>query len=260
MRDKEKRNVRFYISYDGSRYKGWARQPGEELTIQGKIEDALTKMILGAEEIPEDAKKVQLIGSGRTDAGVHAKCQVANAILSTDKTDEEICAYLNRYLPGDISVRQVVTVSPRFHSRYNAVSKTYRYTLWYAPYKPVFDRKYVTILEKRPDIEAMRQAASYMVGTQDFKSFCGNSHMKKSTVRTVKSIAIKEDGPYIRIDYCGDGFLQNMVRIMTGTLIEAGFGKIKPENITDIISSHDRKKAGPTAPASGLCLMNVDYS
>ncbi len=256
----EKRNIRLNISYDGSRYKGWARQPGEEMTIQGKIEDVLTRMVLDADEIPEGAKMVQLIGSGRTDAGVHARCQVANAVKATDKSDKEICLHLNRYLPSDISVTGVSTVSPRFHSRYNAAGKTYRYTLWHAPYKPVFDRKYVTVLEQRPDVKAMKEAASYMLGTHDFKAFCGNSHMKKSTVRTVKSISIKEEGPYITIDFCGDGFLQNMVRIMTGTLLEAGFGRIVPDEVNDIIDSLDRKTAGPTAPASGLCLMSVDYS
>ena len=258
--EKEKRNIRFYISYDGTRYRGWARQPGEEMTIQGKIEDVLTRMVLGSDEIPDDAKRVQLIGSGRTDAGVHAKCQVANAMISTEKTDAEVCEHLNRYLPGDISVKQAVTVSRRFHSRYNAVSKTYRYTLWHASYKPVFDRKYVTVMEKKPDVQAMREAAAHMTGTHDFKAFCGNPHMKKSTVRTVKSINIREDGPYIRIDYCGDGFLQNMVRIMTGTLMEVGTGSMQADDIPRIIDSLDRQQAGPTAPASGLCLMSVDYS
>ena len=254
-----KRNIRMYISYDGTRFKGWARQPGNDMTIQGKLEDVLTKMVLNCDTIPPDAKRVQVIGSGRTDAGVHAKCQVANAVLETDMGDDEILLYLNRHLPDSISVRDVSTVSPRFHSRYNATGKTYRYTLWYAPYKPVFDRKYVYRIQDAPDLEAMTRAADLMTGTRDYKAFCGNAHMKKSTVRTVDSIRIKADGPYIRIDFHGDGFLQNMVRIMTGTLLEVAYGRILPESIPDIIASKDRLKAGPTAPAQGLTLMSVDY-
>ncbi len=255
-----KRNIRMYISYDGTRYKGWARQPGEDMTIQGKLEDVLTKMVLCTDDIPEKVKKIQVIGSGRTDAGVHAKCQVANAMVDTNKSDKDILLHLNRYLPDDISVKQVSTVSPRFHSRYNATGKTYRYTVWHAAYKPVFDRRYVYQVETAPDTDIMKKAAEYMTGTLDYKAFCGNSHMKKSTVRTVDRISIRTDGPYIRIEFHGDGFLQNMVRIMTGTLLETGYGRISPDAIPDIINSKDRLKAGPTAPACGLCLMDVDYN
>ena len=249
-----------YISYDGTRYKGWARQPGEDMTIQGKLEEVLTKMVLGSDIIPADAKKVQVIGSGRTDAGVHAKCQVANAVIETALSDNEICAHMNRYLPGDISVRQVNTVSPRFHSRYNARGKTYRYTIWRASYKPVFDRKYVTVISEALDTDAMREAAALMEGTRDFRAFCGNPHFSKDPVRTLDSVTLKEDGPYIRIECHGDGFLQNMVRIIAGTLIEVGAGRMKPSDIPGILDSGKRASAGPTAPAAGLCLMQVDYN
>ena len=202
---------------------------------------------------------VTVIGAGRTDAGVHARAMTANVILDTEKSCDEILAYMNRYLPEDISINKVTEASPHFHSRYNAKGKTYRYTCWYGDAKPVFDRKYVSVLDKKPDIDRMREAAALLTGMHDYKSFCGNPRMKKSTVRVVDNIRIEESGNYIRFYYHGNGFLQNMVRIMTGTLIEVGFGRIKPEDIPDIIDAKDRQKAGFTAEAKGLTLMKVDY-
>ncbi len=248
-----KRNYKFIISYDGTRYHGWERQPGKDMTIQGKLEGVLTRMV-GA---PEGT--VNLIGAGRTDAGVHARAMTANAVLETDMTEEEIQEYMNEYLPEDISVNEVRICSDRFHSRYNALSKTYRYTCWYGASKPVFDRKYVTVLEKEPDIGKMRDASQYLIGTHDYKSFCGNTHMKKSTVRCVDTINIEKSGNYIRFYFHGNGFLQNMVRILTGTLLEVGYGNIRPEEVKDILEACDRQKAGPTARPEGLCMMKVDY-
>jgi tRNA pseudouridine38-40 synthase len=249
-----KRNFKFLISYDGTRYHGWERQPGKEMTIQGKLENVLNKMT-GA---PED-EPVNMIGSGRTDAGVHARAMTANAVLDTDMTEEEIQAYMNKYLPDDISINEVRACSDRFHARYNALGKTYRYTCWVGDSKPVFDRKYVTILETKPDAEAMRKAAEYLVGTHDFKSFCGNTKIKKSTVRCVDTINIEESGNYIRLYFHGNGFLQNMVRILTGTLLEVGYGNLTPSDVKEILEACDRQKAGPTAPPQGLCMMKVDY-
>ncbi len=249
-----KRNLKFLISYDGTRYHGWERQPGKELTIQGKLESVLGKMTEAA-----DGDPVNMIGAGRTDASVHARAMTANAVLDTDMTEEEIQMYMNKYLPEDISVNEVRVCSDRFHARYNALGKTYRYTCWVGASKPVFDRKYVTILETRPDTEAMRRAAEYLVGTHDFKSFCGNTKMKKSTVRCVDTINIDESGNYIRFYFHGNGFLQNMVRILTGTLLEVGYGNLTPEDVKEILEACDRQKAGPTAPPQGLCMMKVDY-
>ena len=249
-----KRNYKFIISYDGSRYHGWERQPGKDMTIQGKLEGVLNRMV-GA---PEGAG-VNLIGAGRTDAGVHARAMTANAVLDTDMSESEIQRYMNEYLPEDISVNEVRICSDRFHARYNALSKTYRYTCWVGDSKPVFDRKYVTILDTEPDIDKMREASSYLVGTHDYKSFCGNTHMKKSTVRCVDTINIEKSGNYIRFYFHGNGFLQNMVRILTGTLLEVGFGNIAPAEVKDILEACDRQKAGPTARPEGLCMMKVDY-
>ena len=249
-----KRNYKFIISYDGTRYHGWERQPGKDMTIQGKLEAVLNKMVENSGDTA-----VNLIGAGRTDAGVHARAMTANVFLETDMSEEEIQSYMNEYLPEDISVNEVKACSDRFHSRYNAIGKTYRYTCWYGNSKPVFDRKYVTILEKKPDTEAMRTAAQYLLGTHDFKSFCGNTKMKKSTVRSVDTINIEESGNYIRLYFHGNGFLQNMVRILTGTLLEVGYGNIAPDAVKDILEACDRQKAGPTAPPQGLTLMKVDY-
>ncbi len=257
-----KRNFKFTISYDGTRYHGWERQPGQDMTIQGKIENVLSRMTSGSAGSDDDsdgAALVNLIGAGRTDAGVHARAMTANAILDTDMTEEEIQRYLNEYLPEDISVNEVKVCSERFHSRYNALGKTYRYTCWYGNSKPVFDRKYVTILEEKPDVEKMRMAAAFLVGTHDYKSFCGNTRMKKSTVRCVDAINIEESGNYIRLYFHGNGFLMNMVRILTGTLLEVGFGRIEVDAVQGILEARDRQMAGPTAPPQGLCMMKVDY-
>lgn len=245
-----KNNYRLILAYDGSRYFGWEHQPDTELTIQGKLETVLSRMC---------GESISVIGAGRTDAGVHARAMCANALMDTALSETEIRKYLNRYLPEDISIHEVKIVSSRFHARYNARGKTYRYSCWFDEDKPVFERKYVYVLDREPDLEAMQKAASYIEGEHDFKCFCGNSHMKKSTVRKIDSISITHTGPYYRFYFHGTGFLQNQVRIMTGTLLEAGFHKRTPESVRDTIESQDRLKAGFTAPPQGLCLMKVDY-
>jgi tRNA pseudouridine38-40 synthase len=182
------------ISYDGTRFYGWERQPGKDMTIQGKLENVLSKMT-GV----TDGEAVNVIGAGRTDAGVHARAMTANVVLDTDMSESDIQSYMNTYLPEDISVNEVRACSDRFHARYNALGKTYRYTCWYGASKPVFDRKYVTVLDKEPDVDRMVKASEYLIGTHDFKSFCGNTRMKKSTVRCVDNIKIEKSGNYIRL-------------------------------------------------------------
>lgn len=250
------KNFKMIISYDGTRYLGWEHQPGTDMTIQGKLESVLARMTDAAPD-----RKITVIGAGRTDAGVHARAMTANVLLDTTMSAEEIQRYLNRYLPDDISVSEVKQCADRFHSRFKATGKTYRYTLWYSDegVKPVFDRKYVYVLDEKPDTDAMREAAQHLTGMHDYKSFCGNSHMKKSTVRVIDTINIEESGNYIRIYFHGNGFLQNMVRILTGTLLEAGYHRLRPEDMDRILEAKDRKKAGPTAPACGLTMMKVDY-
>ena len=243
-------NYKLIIAYDGTRYFGWEHQPDRE-TIQGKLEAVLARMC--------GRETVDVIGAGRTDAGVHARAMTAHVLLDTELTENEIRDYLNRYLPDDIAVREVRKAGDRFHARYNALGKTYRYTVYVGDSKPVFDRKYMTVLDFVPDVDAMNTAAEFLTGKHDFKSFCGNGRMKKSTIRTVDQIEIKRKKDTITFTVHGNGFLQNMVRILVGTLLEVGKGAYPPEHVREILEAKDRRTAGPTAPAQGLCLMKVDY-
>ena len=243
------KNLKLTIAYDGSRYYGWERQPGRD-TIQGKLESVLSRMV---------NSDVNVIGAGRTDAGVHAKAMVANCYLETEMQPDEIRDYMNHYLPDDICVMEVKFAADRFHARYRAVGKLYTYTCYAGQTKPVFNRKYVTTLDGVPDVAAMQQAAELLVGEHDFKSFCSNPQMKKSTVRIVDAIEIVRKKDYIYFNFHGTGFLQNMVRILVGTLLEVGFGKRTVQSVQEALDALDRTKAGYTAPPQGLCLMRVDY-
>ena len=234
------KNYKMIITYDGTRYYGWEHQPTTDMTIQGKLESVLSAMT---------GTDVEVIGAGRTDAGVHAKGMVANVHMETKMKEDEICDYMNRYLPEDICVQEVRVASDRFHSRYNAQGKTYCYTCYVGDKKPVFNRKYVNIIEGKLDVEAMKRAADILTGEHDFASFCGNPKMKKSTVREIYSI-----------DVSLKGFLQYMVRILSGTLLEVGQGKRTPESMYELLEARNRSLAGATAPAKGLCLLKVDYS
>ena len=243
------KNYKLTIAYDGTRFFGWERQPDRE-TIQGKLESVLEKLC-GA--------PVDVIGAGRTDAGVHARAMVASVRLDVKESCEEIRDYMNRYLPDAIAVREVKEAGERFHARYNAIGKTYRYTCFVGDVKPVFDRRYVTMLDYKVDVEKMRQAAAILAGEHDFRSFCGNPRMKKSTVRLVDSITIEQNKDRIHFTFHGTGFLQNLVRILVGTMLEVGRGYWEADYVQTILDAKDRKLAGPTAPPEGLCLMKVDY-
>lgn len=261
------KNYKLLIEYDGTRYSGWEEKEGRD-TIQGKLQAVLEKFC---------GQPVKVIGAGRTDAGVHAKGMTANVHMdfptavdenagrndagkNRSKSDSiRIRDYLNRYLPEDICVREVQEVPEQFHARYNAVGKTYCYTCYHDEVKTVFDRKYVYTIGFQPDLEAMRKAAGYLLGEQDFAAFCGNSHMKKSTVRIVDKIDIRQSGAYITFTYHGNGFLQHQIRIMTGTLLEVGKGSYPPEYVKELIAGRKREPAGPTLPPKGLCLMGVEY-
>lgn len=245
-----RQNYKMLLSYDGGRYYGWEHQPGIELTIQGKLESVLSLMT---------GEPVEVIGAGRTDAGVHAKGMVCNAHMDTQMSPEEIKEYMNHYLPDDICVREVKIAADRFHSRYNALGKTYCYTCYVGDLKPLFNRRYVYAIKEPLDLDRMRQAAAILEGEHDFGSFCGNPKFKKSTVRIVDRIEITQKGSYLNMSFHGTGFLQHMVRILTGTLLEVGMGKREPENMYELLETIDRKKAGPTAPPQGLCMMEVDY-
>jgi len=239
------------VAYDGTKYNGWQIQKTSDMTIQGKISAVLTKMT---------GSPVEVDGSGRTDAGVHAMGQVASFAIDGDYSPDQILAYLNRYLPDDIAVKDIEETNARFHARLSCRRKTYRYRIHTSIIPDVFNRKYVyTYLDKPLNVSLMRKAAALLTGTHDYKAFCGNPHFKKSSVRTIFAININDDRNGITLDFTGDGFLQNMVRILAGTLIEIGNGSISVADIPSILASKDRQRAGFTAPPQGLTLLNVEY-
>ena len=244
------KNYKIIVSYDGTRYNGWQKQKNVESTIQGKLEALLTRLA---------GKEVTVQGSGRTDAGVHALGQVANFRMDTELSEGELFQAMNQYLPEDIAVLELKMASDRFHSRLSAVGKTYCYRIYTGEAKPVFDRKYVWQLPERPDVSRMRKAAAFLPGQHDFRSFCGNKHMNKSTIRRLDRIEIVEDGEELRLVFEGNGFLQNMVRILTGTLVECGLGERSPEEMKEILEARDRSASGQMAPARGLTLVEVRY-
>lgn len=243
------RNLRLEVCYDGTRYRGWQRLAGREDTIQGKLETALTR-ILG--------ESIEVSGSGRTDAGVHARGQVANFHCESSMPAGEILEALRRYLPEDIGIYSCKDVSPRFHARLNAKEKTYCYRIWNSESPCVFARRYVTVMPEALDIEAMERAAALLTGQHDFSAFCGNAKVKKSTVRYLRSITITRQGEELWLLFTGNGFLQGMVRILTGTLVEVGRGQRTPESIPELFGGK-RAEAGFLAPAKGLCLEEVVY-
>ena len=243
------RNIRLDICYDGTRYRGWQRLPGKDDTLQGKLETALSRIL---------EEPIEISGSGRTDAGVHARGQVANFHTESNMSAAEILANLRRYLPEDIGIYSCKDVSPRFHARLNAKEKTYRYRIWNSEGPCVFDRRYVAVMQEALDLEAMKAAAEKLVGEHDFSAFCGNPKFKKSTVRYIRSIDIRREGGEVVLEYTGNGFLHNMVRILTGTLVEVGRGERSAESIPALFGGK-RADAGFLAPAQGLCLMEVYY-
>ncbi len=243
------RNLRLDICYDGTRYKGWQRLPGSDNTIQGKLERTLSRLL---------QEEIHVAASGRTDAGTHALRQVVSFTCNSELPCDEILFGLRMYLPEDIGVYSCKNASPRFHARLNAKTKTYQYRLWNSLSSCVFQRKFVHIDTDALDIERMQRAADYFVGTHDFSAFCGNRNMKKSTVRTIHSFEITAIGDEIHFTVTGNGFLQHMVRIMVGTLLEVGKGTREIGNIPALFGGA-RADAGAAVPACGLCLMEVTY-
>ena len=243
------RNLRLDICYDGTRYKGWQRLSGTDNTIQGKIETALSRIL---------DEPIEISGSGRTDAGVHAKGQVANFHCESTMAPDEVLSALRRYLPEDIGIYSCKEVSSRFHARLNAKEKTYLYRIWNSEQPCVFDRRFVAFFPEELNLDAMRTAAEHLCGEHDFAAFCGNPKFKKSTVRFIRSVRIQRKGEEIRILVTGNGFLHSMVRIIVGTLIEVGRGERSAESIPALFPGK-RADAGFLAPAQGLCLQEVYY-
>ena len=243
------RNLRLDICYDGTRYRGWQRLPGVDNTIQGKLETALSRTL---------GEPIEISGSGRTDAGVHARGQVANFHCESDMPALRILEELRRYLPEDIGIYSCKDCSPRFHARLNAKEKTYCYRIWNSENPCVFDRRYVAVMPEKLDVDSMKQAAALLTGEHDFSAFCGNPKFKKSTVRYIRAIDIRRYGDEIQLSFTGNGFLHNMVRILVGTLIEVGRGERSADSVSALFGAK-RAEAGFLAPAQGLCLMEVFY-
>lgn len=243
-------NYKLTIQYDGTRYRGWQVQGNTDQTIQGKLEGVLSRLT---------GQPVEVHGSGRTDAGVHALGQVANVKLPRPIEPSELLQELNRYLPADIGVIAVEPAPERFHARLNARSKTYRYRIWNSAIPNVLERSYLYALPEPLDMAAMERAAADLVGTHDFRSFCGLKRFKKSTVRTITDIAITQDGAEVRLEFTGNGFLMRMVRILAGTLVEVGLGQRDADTMPAVLDAQDRAAAGPALPAQGLALVRVEY-
>lgn len=244
------RNIRMLLQYEGTRYQGWQRQSSTDNTIQGKLETLLSRMC---------GETVELSGSGRTDAGVHALGQVANFHTECDLSTEEMLAYINRYLPEDIAVTELCEAAPRFHSRLNARGKHYEYHIVNSEIPDVFWRRYALQVPEKLDVDAMRQAADFLLGEHDFKSFTSAKKSRKSTVRRIDEIRIDEEGSLLRFSFEGNGFLHHMIRILMGTLLEVGMGKRTPESVADVLAARDREQAGPLLPAKGLILVEVYF-
>ena len=289
------RNIALVLMYNGTAYHGWQVQK-TEVSVAQTLEKGLS-MVCG--------HPVKVIGCGRTDAGVHALCQVANFKTSAALSCPQIMTALNQYLPQDVRITSVTQVDPRFHARLNAKQKHYRYQIDNGSAAEVFERKYMTRFAdtdyfyklcrqtghlsatfgdssvntdiSRPsernnvasnntmppqiiyDLEAMQKAAALLCGEHDFKSFCDNKRMKKSTVRTITNLTIRNENNKMILDFYGNGFLYHMVRILTGTLLEVGIGLKSPKDIPAILQAQKREAAGFTAPPQGLFLMNVTY-
>lgn len=241
------KNIKLIIEYDGLGYQGWQRQLTGP-TVQEVIEAAIAKMV---------SEKVALTASGRTDSGVHAKCQIANFFTNSDIPPESFKKALNSLLPPDIAIIDASYVPLSFHSRHAARMKHYRYRVLSRGHKSAFEHPYSWFIPYKLDIEKMTEGGKFLVGELDFSSFRSSSCEAKSTIKTIYSIDIFKEGDIIIFDIKGDGFLKQMVRNIVGTLISVGCGKIAPEGIKKILEKKDRRAAGPTAPAKGLSLMEI---
>lgn len=243
------RNVRLDICYDGTKYRGWQRLANCDNTIQAKLERTLSRIL---------NEPIEIAGSGRTDAGTHAVGQVANFHCNSALPCDEILKQLRMYLPEDIGIYSCKNVSPRFHARLNAKTKTYHYRVWNSDAPCVFERKFVYICPYDLNLQHMQEASHHFLGEHDFSAFCANKHIKKSTVRYIERFEIIRNGPVVEFQVTGNGFLHHMVRIMVGTLLEVGRGERSAESIPDLFGA-PRSQSGELIPACGLCLMEVTY-
>lgn len=237
------------IEYDGTDYCGWQIQPNG-ITVQQKIEEAIFSLT---------GERSPVTGSGRTDSGVHAKGQIAHFDTSAQIPAERFSAALNRFLPDGIKVVDSYEVAGDMHARFSAKRKTYQYRLYESKHPRPMLSRYSARVESRLDVEKMNEGAQSFVGVHDFKCFLASGSAVKDTVREIYSAKVERVGEEIIFTVCGNGFLYNMVRIMVGTLVKVGEGKLSPDGISQIIESKSRKGAGITMPPEGLTLLSVEY-
>lgn len=243
------KRIMLTVAYDGTNYHGWQVQPNG-VTIEGELNQALSALM------QED---IAVIGASRTDAGVHALCNIAVFDTESRIAPEKIAPALNARLPEDIRIQASVQVADDFHPRHCDTRKTYEYRIYMGKYENPIGRQYAHFVYVPLDVEKMQQAAVYLVGKHDFKSFCVAKAQVLTTVRTIYDIKVQKEGNYLTIRVCGSGFLFNMVRIIAGTLLEVGRGQIEPEQMKGILDARDRQAAGPTAPARGLTLVKFEF-
>ena len=243
------RNIKLTIEYDGKGFNGWQKQPNKP-NIQGEIENAIERIT---------GEKVELYASGRTDAGVHALGQTANFKFNNNISIDKICLAINSQVKNSIVVKKAEEVDENFHCRYNCKGKKYRYIINNSNTGSAIYRGLEYHMPVKLDVEKMKEAAQYFIGKHDFKAFKSSGTSSKSSVREIYTADVIEDGERIKIELTGSGFLYNMVRIISGTLVDVGLGKIKPNEIKNIIDEQDRTKAGKTLPAHGLYLVEVYY-
>lgn len=243
------RNIKLTIEYDGTAFSGWQRQSNRP-SVEQTVDTALRELL---------KENIKLLGSSRTDAGVHAKGQVANF-----RTESSIPAYrfvgaLNGMLPPSVVIVDAEEVPFSFHSRYDSHGKVYSYTILNRKIRPAYMNNYVAFVHYDLDFERMKKASESILGTHDFAAFKSKGGSVKTTVRTIKSLELVRTNDIIKMTIDGDGFLYNMVRIIAGTLVDIGRGRLAPDSMPDIIESRDRERAGKTASASGLCLEKIYY-
>ncbi len=244
------RTVRLVIAFQGTRYEGWQSQRSGK-TLQEIFERHLAKIL---------KEKATLISSSRTDSGVHAQGMVAHFRTKSNLPDAKLRDALNFYLPEDVLVRSAKTVPASFHARYGAKHKIYEYLIWNSRTRPAYNLAPFCLWHvSRLDPTKMRKAAKYVLGKHDFSAFRDSGDDERNPARTIHSILIHKNGPKISIKFRGNGFLRHMVRVLVGTLIEVGRGKLPISQIQHILASKDRKKAGPTAKPHGLTLLKVSY-
>jgi len=243
------RNIKLIIEYDGKDYKGWQKQP-TKLNIQGEIEKAIETVT---------GKQTELIGSGRTDAGVNALAQVANFKTNSKIETNKIPYALNSQLKKSIRIKSAEEVDENFHSRYGCKRKTYQYVINNTEQGTAIYRNIQYHFPIYLNEDKMNEAVKYLIGQHDFKSFKASGTSNKNSVRTIYDARVWRDGDLIKIQLTGNGFLYNMIRIISGTLVDVGIGKIQPAQVKEIMNSKDRANAGKTLPACGLCLISVEY-